>query len=300
VSDRPAATAEDRDFGAAFTRIGSGYGLVTALAWDHRVNELYAADAADGGVWVIHPQDRKRVLVAHRKGIGGVVLHADGGCVVSGRNVSWKVGDWTQVLLELDDVWQLTRFNDLTADSLGRVYVGSLDFDPASRDQRPTPGYLHLIDLDGTCTILDDGIGTANGLVISPSGGTLYFVDTYEQVVWQYDLQPATGRISNKRVFYRHGAGELDGLSLTADGYVVVAVGEPADCIAVVDPAGDVSETFHVPAPHVTSACFSGTPGELFVGAAHEVWQLKTELTGHPRPMVRVLVNAADPPEARS
>ena len=86
-----------------------------------------------------------------------------GGVIVIGRNVAWKLGDAGAILLELDAEWRLVGFNDLSTDPDGRVLVGAIDFDIAEPDRRPTPGYLHIIDLDGTTRIIDRGIDTDNG-----------------------------------------------------------------------------------------------------------------------------------------
>ena len=64
-------------------------------------------------------------LIPHRKAIGGLVAHADGGFVVSGRNVSIKGSDGaTTVLLEAAPDEQF--FNDITADGRGRLFAGSM------------------------------------------------------------------------------------------------------------------------------------------------------------------------------
>ena len=98
--------------------------------------------------------------------------------MVSGRNLAWKTADETVVLLDLDPSLGLNRFNDLVTDHAGRVYVGSVDFDPADPEREPRPGQLQVVDLDGGARILDRSVGTANGIGVSPDGRRLYFADT--------------------------------------------------------------------------------------------------------------------------
>ena len=47
-----------------------------------------------------------------------------------------------------------------------------------------------MIDLDGSSRIVADGIGTANGIAVSPDGRELYFNDTYHQLVRRYAVLP--------------------------------------------------------------------------------------------------------------
>src|SRR5882757_6455491 len=42
---------------------------------------------------------RREVVVAHRKGVGGLVAHRDGGLVVTGRNVAQKAVDRTTMVV---------------------------------------------------------------------------------------------------------------------------------------------------------------------------------------------------------
>jgi gluconolactonase len=69
------------------------------------------------------------------------------------------------VLLDRDPKLGIVGFNDLTTDAMGRIYVGSLCLDPFKPDQRtPRPGWLHVIDTDGSSRRLADNVLLTNGL----------------------------------------------------------------------------------------------------------------------------------------
>ena len=150
-------------------RLASGFGLVEGPTLDPD-GSLVFSDVPAGGVNRLLPDGAVEEVIPHRRGIGGIALHADGGYVISGRNVSWKRPDGETTVL-LDREHEGMSFNDLTADPDGRIYVGSLLFNPldgstSSREK----GDLYLIDLDGTSRKVHDDVGLSNGLGVSPDG----------------------------------------------------------------------------------------------------------------------------------
>src|SRR5437762_11532053 len=80
-----------------------GYGLVEAPRIDGAGN-LYFSDAIDGGGYRRAPDGAMSVVVPRRRGVGGLVLHADGGVVVSGRDVSHVREGETRILLTVEGV----------------------------------------------------------------------------------------------------------------------------------------------------------------------------------------------------
>jgi sugar lactone lactonase YvrE len=104
--------------------LAGGYGLTEAARW-YPEHGLVFSDMTKGGVFRIAPGALEpETVIAHRKAIGGLVAHADGGFVISGRNVCLKRGEQTTSLLEAQD--DEFFFNDLGADGRGRIFVGSM------------------------------------------------------------------------------------------------------------------------------------------------------------------------------
>src|SRR6201988_4975072 len=74
------------------TLLASGYGLLEGARWYD--GGLIFSDMTGGGVFRLEEGgDEPSTVIAHRRGIGGLVAHRDGGLVVSGRNVSIKPAD---------------------------------------------------------------------------------------------------------------------------------------------------------------------------------------------------------------
>ncbi len=163
-----------------------GFGLVEGPVWDPQRGLLFS-DVHGGGVYLLKRDDSTEVVFPHRKGIGGMCLHADGGLVVSGRNIAFKGFDGlneTHVLLDRNPEQDNVGYNDLTADAAGRIYAGSLGSAVFDEGSVPKSGNLYLIDLDGSIQVVAADVRLTNGLAFSPDASTLYHSDSRRQCVF--------------------------------------------------------------------------------------------------------------------
>jgi sugar lactone lactonase YvrE len=83
----------------------------------------------------------------------------------------------------------------------------------------PSGGSLFRLDED--CLVeMEQGITCSNGLAFSPDGKRLYHSDGPTGVVHVWDLDPATGAISDKRTFVTltPGEGFCDGVTVDQEG----------------------------------------------------------------------------------
>ena len=136
-------------------QLASGYTLIEGPVWDPSQGLLFS-DVRDGGVFCLESIGTVRPVVEHRRGIGGMALHESGGLIVGGRNIAYKgpAAHGTLVLIEQSVAPEdIIGFNDLTTDSAGRIYAGSLGGSPFAKGGIRRSGFLHMIDLDGSmCT----------------------------------------------------------------------------------------------------------------------------------------------------
>jgi gluconolactonase len=187
-------------------------------------------------------------------------LHAAGGLVVSGRNISYKPFDGgdTVLLLDRDPDAGNVGYNDLTTDAAGRVYAGSLGSSPVFADDRkPAAGELWVIDLDGSSRVVGHDIWLTNGLGFSPDGKVLYHSDSSVNTVWRYAVED-DGNLGPKEPFVRTDDGVPDGLAVASDGGVWVALARGGHGVAVFDSAGQRIDFVKIPEPMCTSVCFGG------------------------------------------
>lgn len=280
----------------------TGYGLIEGPVWHPDLGLLFS-DVPNGGVFCLGRDGSVRQQVPKRRGIGGMALHADGGLIMGGRDVVASDIDGTNmgVLLAGADTRAGVGFNDLTTDGAGRIYVGCLGFKVFGGGE-PKPGYLHVIDLDGSTREISDGIMLTNGLGFSPDGRRLYHSDARADVVRVYDVLP-DGSVGGWQPFAHIQKGETpDGLAVAADGSVWVALAHGA-AVAVYEPDGTLRERIAVPLPMVTSVCFGGDDlQDLYVvtgsrGGPHEncgtVFAMRAPVAGVPLAPARVRRPAA-------
>lgn len=226
------------------------------LLWsDIYASTIYAYDVASG---------RKNVHHAGHMTFG-IVRHRDGALVVTGAGGMHYIGgpgDVRPILTEF--AGESLFFNDAIADRAGRVYAGTVYWGPDGLVKR---GKLYLVDRNGEARIVHEGTGMSNGLGFSTDNRTLYYTDSYEHTIWAFDVDPATGELSRKRVFVQLGRehGLPDGLTVDAEGNVWSALWYSGR-IACFDPTGELRTTLEVPARQVASVMFGGRElDELYI-----------------------------------
>ncbi|WP_246321782.1 SMP-30/gluconolactonase/LRE family protein [Nocardioides panzhihuensis] len=241
-------------------RVSTGHGLLEGPVWTQE--GLLVADATAGGVSLIRGSGVMETVIEHRRGIGGMAIHSDGGLVISGRNVAVKglVGSddtATHVLKENDPTNGIVGYNDLTVDAHGRLYVGSLAFVASESRDVDKPGQLFCIDLDGSARVVADDVLLTNGLGFSPDGSLLYHADTLRSTVFVYDVRD-DGSLGPKRPFVQTSDdGHPDGLAVDVAGNVLVALPHTG-LVGCFDASGYRTASIQIDVPMVTSLTFGG------------------------------------------
>ncbi|GAB5096431.1 SMP-30/gluconolactonase/LRE family protein [Caballeronia sp. HLA56] len=108
------------------------------------------------------------------------------------------------------------RFNDGKCDRQGRFWVGSMD------DIGRTPvGALYRFEA-GRYTRVIERVAVPNSLCFSPDGGTMYFADGIEPVIWAFPFDVSTGMPGERRLFARldRDTGIPDGATVDRHGYL--------------------------------------------------------------------------------
>ena len=279
--------------------VARGYGLIEGPLWLADRGLLFS-DVLNGGVFCLDREGKISTVFEHRRGIGGMAAHSDGGLIVSGRNISFKPfgAGATRTVLDQNPQASIVGFNDLTTDTAGRVYAGSLAVSPvfAAADP-PQAGDLWLIDLDGSARVVAQEIWLSNGLAFAPDGRTLYHSDSRVHSVWQYSVA-ANGDLGPKRVFIETQRGLPDGLVVAVDGSVWVALADGGHGVVVFDSSGRERDFIRIPEPMCTSLCFGGDDlRDLYIVSGSEgtgsdnagaVHRLRVDVAGVPVAPARV------------
>ena len=157
------------------------------------------------------------------------------------------------------------RFNDGKCDAAGRFWAGSMD-----RACTEASGALYRYDPDGRCHKLDTGYIISNGPSFSPDGRTLYHHESKLGVIYAFDLDMATGAISQRRCFARlaPALGGPDGSTTDREGRLWLALFGGSHVIRIRQD-GQVDACIHLPCSLVTSCCFGGPDFDiLFITTA--------------------------------
>lgn len=282
-------------------KLTQGYGLIEGPVWDPERGLLFS-DVLFGGVFAVTASGAVSDVFEHRRGIGGMSLHAEGGLVVSGRNIAFKSfsGGPTVELLDRDEAGGNVGYNDITTDEAGRVYAGSLGSSPVFDDGRgPQAGNLYLIDLDGRSRQVATDIQLTNGLGFSPDGKILYHSDSRRRTVFCYAVE-ADGSLGAKAPFVKTERGSPDGLVVSEDGAVWVALAG-GSAVGVYEPGGNLRSYLDIPQPMCTSVCFGGADlKDLYVVSGSEgvdgdkagaVYVERVGVAGLPVPSARVPIS---------
>jgi sugar lactone lactonase YvrE len=232
--------------------------------------ELVYSDVLAGGVWACAPDGALRELLPKRRGVGGIVPHASGGWVISGRTVVHLTADGSQRVLLADDAAR--GYNDLATTARGDLLAGVLRYRPLA-GEAPTAGQLVRLARDGSSQVLNEQIIWPNGIGVSPDGLTIYISDYARRVVLAI---PAQGGQARELCAIERGS--PDGLAVDAQGGVWVALGD-AGAVARLGPDGTLDEVIELPAGFVSSLCFGRADmREVLITTADN--QIRPELGG--------------------
>ncbi len=267
-----------------------GYGLIEGPRVDPDDN-LYFSDVPNGGVYRRSPDGEITVVIPKRRGVGGIALHADGGLVISGRNICHVLDGETRVIFAPESL----GLNDLMADDSGSVYCGTIRSDPFGDEAERIDGECYRIDPDGSITELYGGVSLTNGIGFSPDGSTMYHSDSGNREVICHDL--VAGQLSNRRGLSVGKNFFPDGLAVDEAGTIWVA-DYGSSCVRGVSPDGELVDSIEVAAKAVTSLCFGGADRrDMYIVTADNtddasrggtIFRTRMAVPGMPAPLARI------------
>ena len=144
------------------------------------------------------------------------------------------------------------RLNDGCVDAEGRLWFGTMD-----NAHEQATGSLYRFTR-GSLERIDPGYVITNGPALSPDGRVLYHVDTFNQRVHAFDVDPQGG-LSGKREFVTLSEPDVypDGPVVDVAGNVWIAMwgGWGVRCYS---PRGDLLRSIRLPVSQCTKAAFGG------------------------------------------
>jgi len=219
------------------------------LYWvDIHRRELHRFDPATG-------TDDMRVFA---QPVGCFAFRRAGGLLLAMKDGLALLEDWEgdpvpfgqQIFTDKPDL----RFNDGRTDPAGRFWVGSVNTAKGARDAA-----LYRVDPDGSVTWLEGDMLTCNGAAFNADGTAFRHADTPSHVLRGYDVDPDTGRLSDRHVVHQfeHGTGRPDGGSFDAEGCYWSALFDGGRVVRL-SARGDILQTVPLPVSRPTMIVFGG------------------------------------------
>ncbi|MDO1444961.1 SMP-30/gluconolactonase/LRE family protein [Rhodocytophaga aerolata] len=162
---------------------------------------------------------------------------------------------------------RMNQPNDIAIDSKDRLYAS----DP---NWKASTGNIWRIDTDGKVTLLEDSMGTANGIEVSPDDRILYVNESVQRKIWAYDLSPE-GQISNKRLLIEFPDFGMDGMRCDAEGNLYVTR-HGKGTVVKVSPSGKVVQEITLAGKKPSNIAFGGEDGRTAYVTLQDQGNLET------------------------
>jgi sugar lactone lactonase YvrE len=159
-------------------------------------------------------------------------------------------GTTTPVLHAHDE--RMSQPNDLAITADGVLYASDPDWEHNT-------GRVWRVDRDGRVTMAADGMGTANGIEVSPDGRTLYVNESVQRNIWAFSIA-ADGTLSNKRLLRRFDDYGMDGMRVDVDGNLYVSRFGKGTVVKLA-PDGALLREIKLPGDRPSNLCFGGPDG---------------------------------------
>lgn len=148
---------------------------------------------------------------------------------------------------------QFNQPNDLCINKKGQLFAS----DPSWANGN---GKIWRIDGPGKVVLLDDKMGTANGIELSPDEKKLYVNESVQKKIWVFDVN-SKGDISNKKLFYEFNDFGMDGMKCDKLGNLYVTR-HGKGTIAILSPEGKLIREVQMKGKSTSNITFGGQEGK--------------------------------------
>ena len=142
--------------------------------------------------------------------------------------------------------------NDLAISLNGTLYASDPNW-PAKT------GQLWKVTVDGRTVRLAEGMGTTNGIEVSPDGRILYVNESVQRKIWSFAID-SEGNLSGKKLFKSFEDHGFDGMRCDVDGNLYVTRYGKGTVVKL-SPAAEVLAEIDVLGRKPSNICFGGPDG---------------------------------------
>lgn len=253
----PPAMSEELWKASPLTAAGSFTAEIEGPAVDRDGNIYAVSFARKPTIGRITPDGKGEVFLEFTNGslANGIRFDRDGRMFVadySNHNVL-LVDVRTRTFQVFAHEASMNQPNDIAMASNGMLYAS----DPNWSDGT---GQLWSIDTKGKVKKIQSGMGTTNGIEVSPNGKLLYVNESKQRKVWMFDLQ-SNGNVANKRLLIDFPDFGFDGMRCDVAGNLYITR-HGKGTVVVVSPQAKVLREVDVLGKSPTNLCFGGPDGK--------------------------------------
>lgn len=198
-----------------------------------------------GNIYAVNYEKEGTVGIVRPDGSHGIYIVLPEGSVGNGIRFDAKgymyIADYTKHrILKVDPKMKvvstfvheprMNQPNDIAMAPNGTIYAS----DP---DWKNNTGQLWMFSPKGKVTCLETGMGTTNGVEVSPDGKKLYVGESAQRRIWVYDIAK-DGTLGNKQLFAAFLDYGLDGMRCDVEGNIYLARYDKGT-VLVLDPEGN-------------------------------------------------------------
>lgn len=125
---------------------------------------------------------------------------------------------------------------------------------------KASTGKLWRIDTNGEAVLLEENMGTTNGIALSPDERILYVNESVQRKIWAFDVDES-GNISDKRLFAEFPDFGFDGMACDNEGNLYVTR-HGKGTIAILSPAGELIREVQLKGKRCSNLVFGGKKGK--------------------------------------
>jgi gluconolactonase len=244
--------------------------LPKPMTLDHAFTEGIEGPASDpqGNIYAVNFGKQQTIGKIDRWGNGvawaslpnrgtgnGIVLDSQGDLLVADyvEHKIWRVDRVTGAFVLHCHEPTMHQPNDLAIADDGTLYASDPNWSQGT-------GRLWRIDRQGIARIAADGMGTTNGLDISPDGKYLAVNESQQRKIWRFEIQK-DGSLAAKTLFKEFPDHGFDGMRYDDQGNLYVTrYGEGT--VVVLSPEGEILRRIDVLGARPSNICFGGPDGK--------------------------------------
>ncbi len=148
---------------------------------------------------------------------------------------------------------EMSQPNDLAVGANGILYLSDPDWSTNS-------GRIWMVSPKGAIILLEENMGTTNGIEVSPNGKVLYVNESAQRNVWKYDIQ-IDGSIANKTKLLSFEDFGLDGMRCDKRGNLYITRYDKGS-VVIVSPKGKIKKEIFLKGKKPSNITFGGSKGK--------------------------------------